>query len=94
MTCKRSLKRDWTDSHHSHNNFLRTVRTFLRFAQKHGWLSKESDLLARVEQRTEKPTPVEIFTPAQLTTLFKHASPKFAPCVSAIVATNLAGAFI
>ena len=66
----------------SHNNFLRTVRTFLRFAQKHGWLSKEADLLARVEQRTEKPTPVEIFTPAQLTTLFKHTSPEFAPCLA------------
>jgi integrase len=66
----------------SHNNFLRTIRTFLRFAQKHGWISKEADLLARVEQRTEKPTPVEIFTPTQLTTLFKHASPEFAPCLA------------
>jgi integrase len=66
----------------SHNNFLRTVRTFLGFAQNHGWLSKESDLLARVEKRSEKPTPVEIFTPGQLAALFKHASPEFAPCLA------------
>src|SRR5205085_8332115 len=42
----------------------------------------EADLLARVEKRSEKPTPVEIFTPAQLTTLLKHASPEFAPCLA------------
>jgi integrase len=66
----------------SHNNFLRTIRTFLRFAQNHGWLSKEADLLARVEKRSEKPTPVEIFTPAQLTTLLKHASSEFASCLA------------
>jgi hypothetical protein len=43
----------------SHNNFLRTIRTFLRFAQNHGWLSKEANLLARVEKRSEKATPVK-----------------------------------
>ena len=66
----------------SHNNFLRTIRTFLGFAQNHGWLSKEADLLARVEKRSEKATPVEIFTPAQLAALLKHASPEFAPCLA------------
>jgi integrase len=66
----------------SHNNFLRTVRTFLGFAQNHGWLSKEADLLARVEKRSEKATPVEIFTPTQLAALLKHASPEFAPCLA------------
>ena len=65
----------------SHNNFLRTIRTFLRFAQNHGWLSKEADLLARVEKRSEKPTPVEIFTPAQLAALLKKASAEIAPCL-------------
>jgi integrase len=64
----------------SHNNFLRTVRTFLRFAQNHGWLSREADLLTRVEKRSEKPTPVEIFTPAQLAALLKKASAEIAPC--------------
>jgi integrase len=66
----------------SHNNFLRTVQTFLRFAHNHGWLSKEADLLARVEKRSEKPTPVEIFTSAQLATLFKKASPEIAPSLA------------
>jgi integrase len=66
----------------SHNNFLRTIRTFLRFAQNHGWLSKEADLLARVEKRSEKPTPVEIFTPAQLAALLKKASAEIAPCLA------------
>ena len=66
----------------SYNNFLRTVRTFLTFAQNHGWLSKEADLLARVEKRSEKRTPVEIFAPLQLTTLLKHASAELAPCLA------------
>jgi integrase len=66
----------------SHNNFLRTIRTFLRFAQNHGWLSKEVDLLSRVEKRNEKPTPVEIFTPSQIAALLKHASPDIAPSLA------------
>jgi len=64
----------------SYNNFLRTVRTFLTFAQNHGWLSKEIDLLARVEKRSETRAPVEIFTPSQLTALLKNASSELAPC--------------
>jgi integrase len=63
----------------SHNNFLRTIRTFLTFAQNHGWLSKEADLLARVEKRNEKPTPVEIFTPVQVAALLKKASAEVMP---------------
>jgi integrase len=66
----------------SHNNFLRTIRTFLRFAQNHGWLSKEVDLLSRVEKRSEKPTPVEIFTPSQVAALLKHGSPDIAACLA------------
>ena len=65
----------------SYNNFLRTLRTFFGFAQRHGWLSKEADLLERVEKRTEKQVPVEIFTPLELATLLKSASPEVAPCV-------------
>jgi len=64
----------------SYNNFLRTVRTFFLFAQNHGWLSKEVDLLALVEKRSEKRAPVEIFTPAELTALLKNASGELAPC--------------
>lgn len=66
----------------SHNNFLRTIKTFLRFAQNHGWLSKDVDLLSRVEKRREKPAPVEIFTPAQIAELLKHASADIVPCLA------------
>jgi integrase len=66
----------------SHNNFLCAMRTFFRFAQKHDWLSKEVDLLSRVEKRRGKPTPVEIFTPAELAALLIHASPQVATCIS------------
>jgi integrase len=66
----------------SHNNFLCALRTFFRFAQKHDWLSKEVDLLSRVEKRNGKPTPVEIFTPSELSALLKNASPQIAPCIA------------
>jgi integrase len=66
----------------SHNNFLRTIKTFLRFAQNHGWLSKDVDLLSRVEKRSERPTPVEIFTPVQVAALLQHASADIAPCIA------------
>jgi integrase len=66
----------------SHNNFLRTLRTFFRFAQRHGWLSKDVDLLERVEKRSEKRTPVEIFTPSQLAAILGEASPEVAPCIA------------
>jgi integrase len=66
----------------SYNNFVRVLRTFFAFAQNHGWLSKEADLLARVEKRTERPTPVEIFTPGELTALLKNASREVATCLA------------
>jgi integrase len=66
----------------SYNNFLRTLRTFFAFAQRRGWLSKETDLLARVEKRSEKPAPVEIFSPAELAKLLKNAVPELVPCLT------------
>jgi integrase len=66
----------------SYNNFLRTLKTFFAFAQKQGWLSREVDLLARVEKRREKSVPVEIFSPAQLADLFAHASSELRPCLA------------
>jgi integrase len=66
----------------SHNNFLCALRTFFRFAQKHDWLSREADLLSRVEKRNGKPTPVEIFTPSELAELLKHASSQAATCIA------------
>jgi integrase len=66
----------------SYNNFLRALRTFFAFAQNHGWLSKEAELLARVEKRKEKAAPVEIFSPAELSALLEHATPDLAPCLA------------
>jgi integrase len=66
----------------SHNNFLCALRTFFRFAQKHDWLSKEVDLLSRVEKRNGKPAPVEIFTSNELGALLKAATPQGAPCIA------------
>jgi integrase len=66
----------------SYNNFLRTLRTFFGFAQRHGWLSKETDLLGRVEKRSEKRAPVEIFAPKELTSLLWSASAEVAPCLA------------
>ncbi len=64
----------------SFNNFLRTLRTFCRFAQDRGWLSKEVDLLSSVKRRKEKSTPVEILTPQEMAALLEHATPQIAPC--------------
>jgi integrase len=66
----------------SHNNFLCALRTFFRFAQKHGWLSKEADLLERVEKRDEKRAPVEIFMPSELAALLGNATAPLAPCIA------------
>jgi integrase len=66
----------------SYNNFLRTLKTFFVFAQKQGWLSREADLLARVEKRREKNAPVEIFSPTQVAELFMHASAEARPCIA------------
>jgi len=43
----------------SYNNFLRSLRTFFAFAQNHGWLSKEAELLARVATRAREGEIVE-----------------------------------
>lgn len=66
----------------SYNNFVRVLRTFFSFAQNHGWLSKEADLLGHVEKRSEKPTPVEVFTPSELTALLKNACAEVATCLA------------
>jgi integrase len=78
----------------SHNNFVQTLRTFFHFAQKHGWLSKEVDLLGRVEKRSEKRTPVEIFTPSQLAAILGKASPEVVPCIALAAFAGLRSAEI
>jgi integrase len=66
----------------SYNNFLRALRTFFGYARKHDWLSKEVDLLARVENRKERSAPVEIFTPAEIGALLTHAPAHLRPCIA------------
>jgi integrase len=66
----------------SYNNFLRALRTFFAFAQNHGWLSKEAELLARVEKRKEKSAPVEIFSPTELASLLECATADLLPCLA------------
>jgi integrase len=66
----------------SHNNFLRSLRTFFSFAQKHDWLSKEADLLSRVEMRHERRVPVDIFSHKELSALLERASPLLKPCIA------------
>jgi integrase len=78
----------------SYNNFLRTLRTFFGFAQRHGWLSKEADLLARVEKRSENRAPVEIFAPKELTALFGSASAEIAHCLALAAFAGLRSAEI
>jgi Site-specific recombinase XerD len=66
----------------SHNNYLRVLSTFFSFGQRHGWLSREDDLLSRVELRHEPRAPVEIFTPSELGLILGAASPLIAPCLA------------
>ncbi len=66
----------------SYNNFMRTLGTFFAFAQKHAWLSREVELLDRIEKRKPRPVAVEIFTPFELSELLKHASIDLQPCIA------------
>jgi integrase len=66
----------------SYNNFLCTLGTFFAFAKKQDWLSREADLLARIEGRRPKPVAVEIFVPLELSELLIHASADVRPCIA------------
>jgi integrase len=66
----------------SYNNFLRTLRTFFTFAQNRGWLSKEINLLAGVEKRSEKSAPVEIFMAAEVAKLLENAPADLGTCLA------------
>ena len=78
----------------SYNNFLRTLRTFFGFAQRRGWLSKEADLLERVEKRSEKRIPVDIFTASELAGLLKNASAEVTFCLALAAFAGLRSAEI
>ena len=78
----------------SHNNFLRALRTFFAFAQRHEWLSKEVDLLCKVEKRNERRVPTDIFTSSELAALLSNASPKVTPCLALAAFAGLRSAEI
>ena len=64
------------------NNFALMLRTFFRFCQARGWLSREVDLLAMVEKRTGPASEIEIFTPGELRALLAAAPPHVATCLA------------
>ena len=64
------------------NNFALMLRTFFRFCQARGWLSREVDLLAMVEKRTGPPSEIEIFTPEELRKLLAAAPGRVATCIA------------
>jgi integrase len=66
----------------SFNNHRRTLQTFFRFCQAHGWLSKETELLERIGKRRESAADIEIFTPAELRRILHAATPKAATCIA------------
>jgi integrase len=78
----------------SHNNFLRALRTFFVFTQRHEWLSKEVDLLRKVEKRNERRVPTDIFTPCELAGLLKNGSPNVTPCLALAAFAGLRSAEI
>lgn len=64
------------------NNFMLMLRTFFRFCQVRGWLSREVDLLGMVEKRTGTASEIEIFTPGELRALLAAAPPHVATCLA------------
>ena len=66
----------------SFNNHLSMLRTFFRFCQARGWLSKHADLLSRIERRSATGSEIEIFTPGELRGLLAAAPPHVATCLA------------
>ena len=64
------------------NNHVAMLRTFFRFCQARGWLSKEVDLLSRVELRSGSAGEIEIFTPEELCKLLAASTPRVATCIA------------
>ena len=58
------------------------LRTFFRFCQARGWLSKHADLLSRVERRSATGADIEIFTPSELRALLAVAPPHLVTCLA------------
>jgi integrase len=64
------------------NNQLSMLRTFFRFCQARGWLSKHADLLSRTERRSATGSDIDIFTPKELRALLAAAPPHVAICLA------------
>jgi integrase len=64
------------------NNHGLMLRTFFGFCQARGWLSKDVDLLSRVEKRSGTQAEIEIFTHEELLKLLGTASPRVATCIA------------
>jgi integrase len=64
------------------NNFALMLRTFFKFCQSRGWLSRDVDLLAVVEKRTGPSSEIEIFTPEELRELLAAAPDRAATCIA------------
>ena len=58
------------------------LRTFFRFCQARGWLSKHVNLLSRVERRSGSGSEIETFTPEELRRLLAAASFRIASCLA------------
>jgi integrase len=58
------------------------LRTFFRFCQARGWLSRDVDLLAMVEKRTGSSSEIEIFTPEELRKLLAASPGRVATCIA------------
>jgi integrase len=58
------------------------LRTFFGFCQARGWLSKDVDLLSRVEKRSGTQAEIEIFTHEELRKVLRAASPRVAACIA------------
>jgi site-specific recombinase XerD len=64
------------------NNHGLMLRTFFGFCQARGWLSKDVDLLSRVEKRSGTQAEIEIFTHEELRKVLRAASPRVAACIA------------
>ena len=66
----------------SFNNNLSMLRTFFRFCQARGWLSKHADLLSRIERRSATGSDIDIFTSKELRVLLAAAPPHVVTCLA------------
>lgn len=66
----------------SFNNHALILKTFFKFCQSRGWLSRDTDLLATIERRSEKDSAIEIFTPDELKKFMKVAPARVATCIA------------